>query len=99
VKADWTTAAGQTGAGHAIALTGDTGYFWFFNAANVEMVVKVLDACALGGHHWVFAGGLTDVRVVWTVRDTQTNTTRTYTNPRGTAFRPVQDTAAFSSCP
>src|SRR5205807_4105842 len=46
----------------------------------------------------VFAGGLTDVNVVLTVRDTVTGTTRTYTNPSGTAFQPIQDTDAFTTC-
>jgi hypothetical protein len=35
--------------------TTDTGAFWFFAAANVELIVKVLDGCALNGAHWVFA--------------------------------------------
>ncbi len=40
-------AKGRTGAGTAIALTGDTGYFWFFSSANIELVLKVLDARAI----------------------------------------------------
>jgi hypothetical protein len=47
----------------------------------------------------VFAGGPTDVNVVITVTDTQTGATKTYTNPQRTAFRPIQDTSAFASCP
>jgi hypothetical protein len=96
----WTApAGGGSGAGHAVPLTGDTGYFWFFNAANVEMVVKVLDGCGLNGRYWVFAGGLTNVRVVTTVTDTRTGAVKTYTNPQGTPFQPLQDTAAFATCP
>ena len=81
-------------------MTGDTGYFWFFSSNNVEMVVKTLNACGLPpGRFWVFAGGLTDVNVVMTVTDTQTGTVKTYTNPQGTAFQPIQDTSAFATCP
>ena len=99
VRTQWTTTAGATGAGQAVSLTGDTGYFWFFTANNVEMVVKVVNGCAVDSSYWTFAGGLTDVNVVMTVTDTQTGTIRTYSNPQSTAFQPIQDTSAFPSCP
>jgi hypothetical protein len=79
-------------AGQAVPLTADTGYFWFFAPSNVEMVVKVLNGCALNQSYWVFAGGLTDVDVVWTVTDTNFGVVKTYVNPPGTRFAPVQDT-------
>jgi pseudomonalisin len=93
--------AGSSGSGTAqvVDLTDDTGYLWFFDASNVETVVKVLNGCAVGGHYWFFAGGLTNVNVVITVTDSQTGAFRTYTNPQSTAFLPIQDTAAFSTCP
>ena len=87
-----TTAAGT---GVAIPLTSDTGAFWFFNSGNIEVVIKVLDGRPVNGRFWVFAGGLTDVNVVITVTNTQTGAVKTYTNPRGTAFQPIQDTSAF----
>jgi hypothetical protein len=95
VSADWQKSTGETGHGNAVSLTADTGYLWFFSSANVEMVVKVLDACSVNGQHWVFAGGLTNVAVTLRVRDTQTDTVRTYSNPQGVAFVPIQDTGAF----
>jgi hypothetical protein len=79
-------------------LTSDTGSFWFFSPTNVETVVKVLDGCGVDSSFWVFAGGLTNVDVVMTVTDTQTGAVRTYTNPQGSAFLPIQDTAAFAAC-
>ncbi len=93
----WTGAA--SGAGHAVSLTPDTGYFWFFDATNVEVVLKVLDACGFNQHFWVFAGGLTNVQVHLSVTDTLTGVVRTYDNPQGKAFQPVQDTSAFLTCP
>ena len=99
VDVTWKTPDGRTGAGQAVALTPDTGYFWFFAASNVEMVIKVLNACTLNQRFWVYAGGLTNVQVTVTVTDTMTGTMKTYTNPQGTAFRPVQDTSAFATCP
>jgi hypothetical protein len=98
VEAAWRTPDGRTGAGQAVALTGDTGYFWFFDASNVEAVVKVLDACTYNQRFWVFAGGLTDVQVDLTVTDTASGAVRTWRNPQGTAFQPIQDTSAFATC-
>ena len=82
----------------AVPLTADTGYFWFFDPANVELVVKVLDGCAVNGHSWVFAGGLTNVNVLLQVIDTRTGTMQAYSNALGSPFQPVQDSSAFV-CP
>jgi hypothetical protein len=99
VTAFYATAAGASGPGMRVALTGDSGYFWFFDPANIELVVKVLDACTFSPpNFWVFAGGLTNVGVTLIVEDTQTGASRTYNNPIGTPFAPLQDTQAFS-CP
>ena len=99
VDVAWQTRDGNTGTGQAVSLTPDTGYFWFFGETNVEMVIKVLDACSFNGKFWVYAGGLTDVRTTITVTDTLTGAAKTYTNPQGTAFRPIQDSSAFGTCP
>jgi hypothetical protein len=80
------------------ALTEDTGFFWFFNSANRELVVKTLDGCAVNGHFWVFAAGLTDVESEITVTDTVSGSWKSYRNPPHTAFLPIQDTRAFD-CP
>jgi hypothetical protein len=90
---------GAEGPATAQELTDDTGYFTFFDAANVEVVVKALDACAISERYWVFAGGLTNVEVILTVSDTTTGDTNTYFNSLGDAFLPVQDTGAFATCP
>jgi hypothetical protein len=99
VTADWQRNNGTSGHGQAIPLVSDTGAFWFFASTNYEMLIKVLDACALTGHKWVFAGGLTNVKVTVRVTDTQTGVTNTYINPQGQAFSPIQDTSAFATCP
>jgi hypothetical protein len=98
VEATWRRPTGETGAGHTVALTPDTGYLWFFSDSNVEAVIKVLDACAVNGNFWVFAAGLTNVQTTITITDSLTNTTRVYTNPQSTPFQPIQDTAAFPTC-
>jgi hypothetical protein len=99
VTARYLTAAGQSGAAQAAPLTADTGAFWFFSAANLEVLVKVLNGCALNDNYWVFAAGLTDVNVVLTVTDTQNGFAKTYVNPQATTFLPIQDTRALAVCP
>ena len=99
VEADWEAPNGQKGKGTAVRLTDDSGYFWFFNATNVEMLTKVLNACNPFGAKWVFAAGLTNVKVELKVTDMQTGVVRRYENPQGQPFQPIQDTAAFTVCP
>jgi hypothetical protein len=71
---------GQTSAGTPVPITGDTGAFWFFDPANLELVIKVLDGRAVNGHFWVFYGALSDVSYTITVIDTVTGSSRTYHN-------------------
>jgi hypothetical protein len=84
----------QSGVGMPVGLTSDTGYFWFFSAGNIELVIKVVDGRPVNGHFWVFYGGLTDVEVNMTVTDTMTGAIRTYFKPAG-ALASDADTAAF----
>jgi PKD repeat protein len=99
VAAAFRTNDGRTGNATGVELTSDSGYFYFFNAANIEIVTKVLGACGINNHYWVFAAGLTNVEVTLRVTDTRNGTVQTYFNPLGTAFQPVQDTSAFATCP
>ena len=98
VTADWQSPDGTSGHGNAFGLTDESGYFSFFDAANVEVVVKVHGACGFNQRWWVFAGGLTNVQVLIKVTDTVTGESKEYPNSQGVAFSPVQDTAAFP-CP
>ena len=90
---------GHAGAGEAIDLQGlgvaRGGLFWFFAADNPELLVKVLDACALDASFWIFYAAGTDVGFTLTVTDTQTGRMRTYRNADGTPAPPVQDTSAL----
>ncbi len=78
VEAEWRDFQGNAGTGTAVALTADTGYFWFFSPANVEVVAKVLDGRGLNQAFWVFYGALSSVEYTLTVTDTQTGLTRRY---------------------
>jgi hypothetical protein len=103
VEITWQASDGSSGVGTAVSLTPESGYFWFFDPSNVELVVKALNACAIGGGQWFFAAGMTTLGVRVTVTDTFTNEQKTYGNTPsgtqpGTPFVSVLDTAAFPSC-
>jgi subtilisin-like proprotein convertase family protein len=85
---------GTSGVGNAVPLTTDTGYFWFFTANNIELVLKVVDGRPLNGKFWVFYGALTDVQYTLTVTDSVTGNQKTYFSPQGTLASQA-DTAAF----
>jgi hypothetical protein len=87
---------GPAGYGHAVQVTDDSGYFWFFSAANVEALVKVVDGCGINNSFWMFDAGFTNVKTIVAVTDSQTGLSRSYVNPQDTAFQPTQDTSAFS---
>ena len=55
IDVSWRDSRGRSGVGQAVSLTADTGYFWFFSEANIELVVKVLDARSVNGRFWVFS--------------------------------------------
>jgi hypothetical protein len=98
VEARWNTAAGS-GIAQGREVSDESGSFWFFSPANLELDVKVLDGCAVNDRYWVFSAGLTDVGVVLAVTDTSTGSKVEYLHPRGIPYAPVQDTAAFDDCP
>jgi hypothetical protein len=71
------------------------GAFSFFDPQNLEIVVKVLEACSINNSYWVFVSGLTDLRVELTVIDTHTSRAAVYQHGGATPFEPVADTRAF----
>lgn len=71
------------------------GLFWFFGPTNPELLVKVLNGCGLNNKYWIFWSAGTDVALTLTVTDTVRGQSKTYTNPQGTAAKPVQDTSAL----
>ncbi len=94
ITARW-TAQGTNGPGRPVTLALDSGAFWFFDAANLEMNVKVLDGCGLNDRFWVFLSGLTDVGVEVKVVDTATGNTWTHSHAPGTPLQPRLDTNAL----
>jgi hypothetical protein len=87
---------GATGVGTVVptGATASTGSFWFFDADNVELVLKVLDGRTLNGKFWIFYGSLSDVEYQVKVTDTQTGQVKVYHNRPG-SLAGLTDTAAF----
>ena len=77
----------------------DSTLFWFFDAANWELLVKVLDGCDNNGHFWVFSGATTDVEFDLTVIDLETGDEFSFHNPLGNPPLTANATTAFPACP
>jgi len=96
----WRDFADRAGSGHVVAVgSPDSGLFWFFDQANWEMLVKVLDGCAVNGHYWVLAAATTNVEYTLTVTDLHTDEQRQYSNPLGQSAAAITDADAFATCP
>ncbi len=68
------------GVGHALVGTDSTGYFYFTDPTNTELVVKILN---FGSVYKVFYGELTDLEFTLTITDTHTGKVREYHNTPG----------------
>jgi len=90
----WRDHDNRTGQGFAVPRTDQTGTYWFFDARNIELVVKVLDGTLVNGKRWVFYGALSDVQYDITVVDTVTNARKVYHNKSGNLCG-KGDTSAF----
>jgi competence protein ComEC len=98
VTVDWRLADGRRGQGHAMPLTAEAGVVWFFSEQNLEMLIKMVDACTFNDRFWLFFAATTNVEFTVSVVDTVTGARREYGNPLDHAADPIQDTAAFSTC-
>jgi hypothetical protein len=98
VKYDARQTGNGQGSGKVLLESRDATKFWFFDPSNVELLVKVLDGCALNGKFWVFSAGLTNVGVELTVVDSKNSAQKVYNSPPNTTYSPKLDTGAFS-CP
>jgi hypothetical protein len=84
---------GATGSGLAIPSTDNTGFFYFTDPSNYELVVKILD---FGNVVKVFYTELTNLHFTITVTDTVGGTVKTYRNTTGDCGA-IDDTAFPSS--
>lgn len=83
--------------------TSESGIFGSDSSAsspsNLELLVKVLNACSVTNTYQVSISPLSDISYTVTVTDTQTGRVKTYLNPRTIAGGPIEDTTAFATCP
>jgi hypothetical protein len=94
VEVTWTDFQNQSGPGITVPQTVDTGAFYFFDASNLELVIKVLDGRQINGKFWVYYGSLTNVSFTMTITDTVTGVKKTYVNGSG-QFASRGDVSAF----
>lgn len=93
----WRAFDGSSGVGRVVpGSSQESGLFWFFGPGNWELLVKVLDGCAVNGHFWVLGAGGTNVEFTVEIVDTLTQETWTLTNPSGHPAGTFADIAAFS---
>ena len=101
IEVSWRTAT-DSGQGQAVSLASapNSGLFYFFGADNIEMLIKVLNACVPPfNHYWVYFAATTNEEFTTTVTDTQSGKVKVYFNPLNTSAPPVQDVNAFATCP
>jgi hypothetical protein len=97
VEIAWQTADGNSGVGHMVPHSDNSLLVWFFSPSNVEMLLKILDACAPPFEKfWVFYAATTNVEFAVKVKDMETGEVKEYRNEQGHAAPPVQDAAAFT---
>ena len=72
--------------------------FYSFQEGNVEIFVKMVDACASSfDAFWVFVAGATNAEAEVVVLDTWSGQRYRVHNPRGQLFSTTADTAAFAT--
>ncbi|MEM1245123.1 MAG: hypothetical protein AAGK22_02065 [Acidobacteriota bacterium] len=99
VEVEWVDYAGKSGIGTVAHAAEDSVLFWFFEASNWELLLKILDGCGVNEHYWVYTAATTDVEYRVSVTDTATGTVRAYSNALGQRQPFVGDTQAFATCP
>jgi hypothetical protein len=105
VTVTWTDGAARSGVGQPIRgalpeqAESGSGAFWFFEPSNAELLVKVLDACAVNDRYWVFLSAATDLGFEVRVEDLAVDgLSKTYSNEPGSTAIAVTDVEAFATC-
>ena len=96
VVATWENAAGATGEAQLVQPPSrDSALLYFFSPANWELMVKVLDGCAINGHYWVFGAASTDVGYTLEITRRSTGETFRSQNRIGVAAPAITNISAF----
>ena len=99
VEVRWRDFQGRTGKSRWVAAgTDDSGLLYFFDPDNWEMLVKVLNGCAINDRWWLFSSATTTVDYTLSVQDRLTGKVRNYVNALGRQADAITDTLAFDTC-
>ena len=96
MQVTWRDFSGNTGFGNPVKVSDDSAVFYFFETSNWELLIKVLDGCALNNHFWTFFAATTNVKFEVVLFDTETGAIRVYSNPLGTSADAVTDISSFA---
>ncbi len=89
------TAQGSVGAAKDWGLDStQSGLLYFFDRNNAEVLIKVLDACGVNGHRWVFVAPVTDLAFNLVV-ESPSGERWTHTNRLGQTADAASDVTAF----
>ena len=99
IRADWSAEGLDPQPASAIVDTTQAGRFWFFDAANTELVIKVVDGCDFNQRYWIYLAGLTTLDATVEIVDTVSGAEKRYHHSAGSNFVPISDINAFATCP
>ncbi len=100
VSVAWENALGERGEGNLVQPPSqDSALFYFFSPDNWELMVKVLDGCAINGHFWVFGAASTDVGYTIEVNRSGSPQSLRIENPVGTTAPAITNVEAFPCDP
>ncbi len=99
VAVAWQTGTGSGSGMVAPASSPDSGLLWFFSPDDWELLLKVLDGCAIDGSYWVFLAAASNVGYEVSVTDSTTGQARVYYHPLDSPAVSLTDTGALAVCP
>ena len=79
-------------------VSADSGVLGFFDEANWEVLIKLLDGRGFNDRFWVFSAAATDVGYTLEVSDTVCGQSKSFVNPVGRPSPAVIDLHAFTDC-
>jgi hypothetical protein len=77
----------------------DSAFFWFYNDTNFEVLIKVLNACQINHHWWIFFAGTTNQAHRVLVGDTTTGQVHSFTRVLGPPSPAETLTVTSFPCP
>jgi len=77
----------------------ESGILYFFDRDNAEVLVKVLDACAVNGHRWVFVAPVTSLAFNLHIDETASGKRWTHRNTKGGRTASTKSDVTAFPCP